>query len=289
MQENKQITKEMWNAVMEKTRISYMKLTLTDSPPSIFESKVGGLGYVPHDEQIPTDSKGFQLRLLAQIDCSQITLPDFPHMGLLQFWIRNDNLYGVDFDHNTHQDGFRICYYKELDRTVTEAEVTEKVGNNLPFGEDFFPVSGCWGLEFLEETETISPSDRHFEGYMKDAMMKFYQKKVEEIPDAVYNDANNGLRHKIGGYPCFEKEDPWEEYYASFHVLKWKQSECDPREQDDLHDVLLFQLDSDFRIEDRMYWVKWKDAGIANFFINRGKLKHCDFSDVIYNWNYYKM
>ena len=265
MQENEQITKEMWNTVMEKTRIPCMKLTLTDSNPSIFESKVGGLGYVPHGEQIPTDSKGVQLRLLAQIDCSQVTLPDFPHTGLLQFWILNDDLAGCDFDNNTHQDGFRICYYKELDRTVTEAEVNEKVGNNLPFGEDLFPVSGCWGLAFSEETETISNGDCHFESYMENAVLDAYQKEVEEIPDEIYEAANDGFAHKMGGYPGF--------------------TQYDPRNEEDLHDVLLFQLDSDFG--DGQDRIIWGDAGICNFFINREKLKQCDFSDVIYNWDCY--
>ena len=31
--------------------------------------------------------------------------------------------------------------------------------------------------------------------------------------------------------------------------------------------------------------VMWGDSGIANFFINREKLRRCDFSDVIYNWD----
>ena len=55
-----------------------MAITLTDTKPSIFESKVGGLGYIPHNSNFPTDSEGNQLRLLAQIDCSEIYLDEFP-------------------------------------------------------------------------------------------------------------------------------------------------------------------------------------------------------------------
>ena len=69
-----------------------------------------------------------------------------------------------------------------------------------------------------------------------------------------------GGGHKIGGYPGF---------------TQW-----DPRGEGDSHDVLLFQLDSDYHdSEDR---VLWGDCGIGNFFINREKLKNCD---VIYNWD----
>lgn len=69
-----------------------MRLKLVDTTPGIAESKFGGRGYVPHDAAIPTNSEGVQMRLLAQIDCRQITIPDFPTSGLLQFWAINDDL-----------------------------------------------------------------------------------------------------------------------------------------------------------------------------------------------------
>ncbi|MGN1223509.1 MAG: YwqG family protein, partial [Ruminococcus sp.] len=164
--------------LLQKSAIPCMQLELTDTTPSILESKVGGLGYVPHDGQIPTDSKGFQLRLLAQIDCSEVTIPDFPHTGLLQFWILNDDLCGCDFDNNTHQDGFRICYYPEIDRTVTEEEVAAKEENNLPFGEDLFPVTGCYGLQFQEAQDMISPDDYRFHEWIMEATRQLYPEQA---------------------------------------------------------------------------------------------------------------
>lgn len=47
--------------------------------------------------------------------------------------------------------------------------------------------------------------------------------------------------------------------------------------------MLLFQLDSDYH--DSRDRILWGDCVIGNFFINREKLKSCDFSDVIYNWD----
>ena len=89
------MVKEIREEILQKTAIPYMKLQLTDTKPSLFDSKVGGIGYVPHDAKIPEDSEGTQLRLLAQIDCAEITLEDFPHQGLLQFWILNDDVSGL--------------------------------------------------------------------------------------------------------------------------------------------------------------------------------------------------
>ena len=62
----------------------YVQLELDLShAPSIFESKFGGTGYVPHDGAIPVNAKNQQLRLLAQIECEKIPLKDFLAKGLL--------------------------------------------------------------------------------------------------------------------------------------------------------------------------------------------------------------
>ena len=86
--------------------------------PSLFESKFGGTGYVPHDGAIPVNAKNQQLRLLAQIECGKIPLKDFPAKGLLQFWVYDDDLSGADFDHPTVQNGFRIlCPFRRTSRS----------------------------------------------------------------------------------------------------------------------------------------------------------------------------
>ncbi|MDE5565259.1 MAG: DUF1963 domain-containing protein, partial [Oscillospiraceae bacterium] len=81
-----------------------VKLELTNAKTSIFESKVGGIAYVPHDGSIPVNSKGEQLQLLAQIDCAQVPLEVFPEKGLLQFWIAHEDCFGLGFDDQTVQE-----------------------------------------------------------------------------------------------------------------------------------------------------------------------------------------
>ncbi|MFR3039846.1 YwqG family protein [Ruminococcus callidus] len=262
------MVKEIREEILQKTAIPYMKLQLTDTKPSLFDSKVGGIGYVPRDAKIPEDSEGVQLRLLAQIDCAEITLEDFPHQGLLQFWILNDDVSGLNFDDNTLQDTFRVLYFKEPDRTVTEKEICEKVQDSSSDEEDYFPVRGCYGLAFSAGVDTISSGDYRFENCIKKLVRQDYSEKAESLLENIddFMDENGkdwGGGHKIGGYPGF---------------TQW-----DPRGEGDSHDMLLFQLDSDcHNSKDR---VLWGDCGIGNFFINREKLKSCDFSDVIYNWD----
>lgn len=261
------MVKEICEEILKKTAIPYMKLQLTDTKPGLFDSKVGGIGYVPRDAKIPEDSKGTQLRLLAQLRCAEITLEDFPHQGLLQFWILNDDVSGLNFDDNTLQDTFRVLYFKEPDRTVTEKEVREKVQDSSSDEEDYFPVRGCYGLTFSAGMDTISSSDYRFENCIKRLVRQDYPEEaeslLENIDDFMDEDGNDwGGGHKIGGYPGF---------------TQW-----DPRGEGDSHNVLLFQLDSDMGAD---WKILWGDCGIGNFFINWEKLKSCDFRDVIYNWD----
>lgn len=252
--------------ILQKTAVPCMKLELTDTRPGLFDSKVGGIGYVPHDGQIPRDSDCGELRLLAQIDCTQITLEDFPHQGLLQFWILNNDVYGLDFENNTRQNTFRVLYYKDVDKTVTEDEVRAKMQSDTADDDCYFPVFNCYRLAFSAEIDTISACDCHFDDRITELVRKYYPDEANDLLDdpTDFEDENkNGFGHKIGGYLGF---------------TQW-----DPRSEDDIHEVLLFQLDSEFGGgEDK---ILWGDAGICNFFISRENLRRCDFSDVIYNWD----
>lgn len=223
-----------------------VKITLTDTKPSIFESKIGGIGYIPHDKNFPTDSNGNQLRLLAQIECDKIQLDGFMKTGLLQFWILGDDVLGMNEWGTTNQDGFRVIYYPETDKSVTKEEIEEKfVKNEYDDDEgEFFPVFRECGMSF-EKYEN-----------------KYIVVGTEELPDEDYNQL---IGHKVGGYPYFTQSDPRDEKQLEYY------------------DFLLFQLDTDSIDEEDV--VMWGDSGIGNFFINSEKLKNCDFSDVLYNWD----
>ena len=141
-----------------------IRIKLTDTNPDIFSSKAGGLGYIPHDGNFPVDEEGNQLRLLAQIDCSQVDYENFPKSGLLQFWILNDDVYGLSDWGETKQeaitqDTFRVIYYPEIDKTVTRDEVFQKyVKSEYDEDEDFLVVYGEYGMNF-EPAESYQHPD----------------------------------------------------------------------------------------------------------------------------------
>lgn len=181
-----------------------IRLELTSAKPSIFESKVGGVGYIPHDRSFPVDNDGNQLRLLAQIECEKVQLDEFPKKGLLQFWILNDEVYGLDFDNPTVQNTFRVIYYPEIDKTVTYEEIMSKyVQNKYDIEEYSMPVFSEYGIEFSED---------------RNVYMSWDNDDYDNIAELGGN--------QLGGIPYFTQTDP---------------REYEPLQK---YDYLLFQLDT---------------------------------------------
>lgn len=263
-----------YDEMAAKTARPVMRLELTNEEPSLFESKIGGIPYLPHSVQMPRSAKGNPLYLLAQINCTDLNgLQRFPASGLLQFFIGEDDLYGADFDHPTKQDGFRVVYYKNIDTTVTETEVKEHP-QILP-KEKFFPVLGSYGVSFALEAERITLSDFKFDRIFTESKHDHFQNhklsRAIAISDDVYDalfEKYSGFGHKMGGYPGFTQEDP-RSFRNGLGSL----------------DTVLLQIDSEFGngFEKTM----WGDSGICNFFINGDALSKCDFSNVAYNWDCY--
>ncbi len=262
---------QAFHQLQAETKVPCVKIDLTNTKPDIFQSKVGGMGYIPRDGKFPTDSKGRQLRLLAQIDCSEIQINEYPKEGLLQFWILNDDVCGLNFDDNTKQDTFRIIFHKNIDKSVTEDDIKAKFKENEFDKDDMMPNRGEYGLKFNMSEDSLSLSDCRFDNKFAEQYnqlnpaetIESYGDLDIEVDDIDDNSAAFG--HKIGGYPAFTQYDPREESSA------------------DNYDFLLLQLDSNYEGDNDM--MMWGDSGICNFFISSQKLKNLDFSDVIYNWD----
>lgn len=267
-EQEKQRALEVLHQLQKDTKVPCAKLKLIDEKPDIYQSKVGGLGYIPHDGDFPVNSNGRQLRLLAQIDCSEVSLDQFPKQGLLQFWILNDDVFGMDFGDSTKQDTFRIIYHMEIDRSVTEDEVKSKFRENEFDNDNMMPNNGEYKIKFNIEEDLLSMWDCSFDTKFAEKYNQLFpDNHIESFSDIDVDvdetEEESGFGHKIGGYPAF--------------------TQYDPREEDSPYDFLLLQLDSDYKDENTR--IMWGDSGIGNFFINSEKLKNLDFSDVLYNWD----
>lgn len=252
------------------TKQETCRISLAEKSCSLFDSKIGGLPYCSKDVQLPTNSEGRQLILLAQINFSQVPeMNKFPRKGILQFFISNDDLYGMNFDDWSEQKDFRIIFYENIDFNISDNDVISKLNVDkttdlpLPFNNKTLKMS------FNLKYEGISYGDYHFENlFLQTYNKKFKNKPLNnffEIDDDIFEkilDRNYDIFSgtKIGGYPYFMQTDPRtnEEYQK--------------------YDTLLFQCDSDDNI-------CWGDAGVANFFIKTEDLLKFNFNNVGYSWD----
>lgn len=276
-----ELARRIAGEVVERNAERVLRFTLEKGEPGIFESKVGGTPYLPRDMAWPVDSKGIGMALLAQVDCAALEgLPDFPHTGLLQFFFALDDVFGMDFDNQTAQTGFRVLYHEAVDSSVTVAEVlTKKAGvrqMDEKEQEQYTPVFENARIVFsTPEVQHISEADyRAWRAFLQrwnelhgtDYKTRWEYYQATRINEDFPAPEDKGPFHQVGGYPYFTQEDP----------------RAGAEELADL-DVLLFQLDSDYR--DKKDLVLWGDCGVANFFISREALRRRDFSRVCYNWD----
>lgn len=277
-----EITLDMAECVMDKlwqdTMTEEISITVHDEKPSLTDSKFGGIPYLPVDGNVPMDIednpniKGRQLRLLAQINCSQLPANKlFPSKGILQFWVLDDDVSGADFDNYIENNNRRIVFYEDIDISVTEEMVKEKYA---PFSENdyCFPIQSEFSLTFEKQNVGMGLSDYRFNDKFMDAWKLIYPnveiKSFLDLPDEVGEalyEKYDSFGHKMGGYPAFTQEDP----------RSYKENLED-------YNILLLQIDSIGTDENE---IMWGDCGVANFFITLKDLGNKDFEKVAYNWD----
>lgn len=271
--------------ILEKNKKPMIKISLSDDKPNLFQSKFGGVPYLPKDMEVPKNKENKQFTLLAQINVEELPKNNIYPMeeGMLQFWILNDDVLGLDYD--THLgNGFKVVYYKKIDKSITEEEVLEKY---KPYKDEdsYFPIEGEFSLSFKLTDGYCTASDDRFSKLFVKEIEKFEKEKGKEYKeifekykknnigynicydfyeifeeDKNLNDKLFGAGHKIGGYPDYTQNDIRDEEY----------------------EILLLQIDSEGTEKNE---IMWGDCGIANFFIREKDLKELNFDKVIYNWD----
>lgn len=244
-----------------------MQLTASDNL-SLWQSKIGGEPYLPLDTAYPVDSNGNPLALLAQFNFAEMpSLPNFPDQGILQFYIAVDDLYGMNFDDQQQQSGFKVLYFEQV---IADSAQLKQDFSELEFDEDaYLPFTGQYSIEFNLTSQPISLGDFAFAPKilaveeLYDFEDRFEGGDFEDDFIEPYDEVASASGHRLGGYPYFTQTDP---------------RQYNEKVQDY---VLLFQLDTD----DAENEIMWGDSGVGNFFIHPEDLKNRDFSKVLYNWD----
>ena len=262
------------NAVQEvfrQTELPYVRLTATRGCTDVFDSKFGGMPYLPpgfeypHNKNVHSERK--PLKLLCQLNFAQLPyLQGYPSEGILQFYIPfedSEDIYGIDFDKPTRQDSWRVVYHRHIveDRALLQ---------DTPCFTDedaHFPFSGEFSLKMEQALMPIIPSDYSWEDFFQNVLEispigQVLKAKYDEddVREALLELDPNSTGHRVGGYPFFTQGDPRE--YSEYKD----------------HSILLLQIDSDDEII-------WGDVGVATFLITPDALMRCDFSEVHYYWD----
>ena len=58
--------------ILERNKKPMIKISLSDNKPNLFQSKFGGIPYLPKDMEAPKNKENKQLTLLAQINIEEL-------------------------------------------------------------------------------------------------------------------------------------------------------------------------------------------------------------------------
>ena len=265
-----------------------IRLTPVREETTVFDSKLGGVPYLPKSMEYPAVREGTlagrPLRLLAQLNFGTLPkLPGFPDSGILQFFAGcdGDDVVGVDFDDYFNQNGFRVIYHEQVIADTSQLFSAADMPQFDP--EDYaFPFKGEFLLKASEpQLCAVTPEDHQFAPAVIECYNRLFGGNIvamwggrpdvkpglrtvdEQLYNALY-DSIDSTGSRIGGYPFFTQDDP---RYAE------RYSGCD---------TLLFQLDSCYDGENEIIW---GDSGVGAFFINSEDLLRREFSRVMYSWD----
>jgi len=242
-----------------QTKRTFIRATAQHSRNTqLWESKVGGQPYLPKGVTWPTAPDGRELFFLAQFNFAEMPpLPPFLTQGILQFFINDDDLYGMDFDDGENADTFRVLYHEEV--TQNEAVLQTKFPMLRDY-DDLLPHHPDESYPLIFElAEEVAPiTDYQFYQHFGADFFRQFGEKEWDVMDA-FGKAVRPQGHKIGGYAYFTQDDP--------------------RRPDDPM-LLLLQLDSDELMD-----LMWGDMGVGHFFIREKDLAARDFSRVLYDWD----
>jgi len=210
----------------------------TESAPTIFDSKVGGLPYWDPAKTYPTDSNGKKMFLLAQINFDQDKAESpLPQSGMLQFFIGGEEMYGLDLDHPTAQKDWCIVYHEKVDASVT-AETVEAMGIPSNNGDDEgvdSPVFRSCVFRLVKKETWLTPDNwERFDELTLEVAEDLFGETDAESADEVFGEDQYALLE--------------EEYFYSenSHLLGHPYfTQADIREPGWRYDTLLFQLDSE--------------------------------------------
>lgn len=242
-----------------QTKMPFIRATAQPSRNTkLWESKVGGQPYLPKNAVWPCAPDGKELFFLAQINFAEVPqLAPFPTSGIVQFFINDDDLYGMDFDDGENPDTFRVLFHADV------VENESMLQTSFPMLRDYDELlphhpDETYPLKFQLDEGVVPVTDYQFYQHFGGDFFRQFGEQEWDVTDE-FGKAVRPEGHRIGGYAYFTQDDP-------------------RRPEDPM--LLLLQLDSDEKMD-----LMWGDMGVGHFFIREKDLAARDFSKVLYDWD----
>jgi uncharacterized protein YwqG len=194
------------------------------------------------------DKEGQPLQFLLQVNLAEnAALPDFPTDGLLQWFVGDGEVSGLNFD--TPLESVTQVVYRPASQLI-ETPLACPPTIAYPM------VPKPMRLKVTVGQMCMTPADKGFEAVLGGQPYTLFD---DDSAEWLYEKLSMG-GHRLGGYPHFTQDD-------ARHAIEgeWR---------------LLLQLDTDDALD-----CMWGDSGVGKVFIRPEDLKALDFSKVFYSWD----
>lgn len=177
---------------------------------TVFDSKIGGIPYMPADFEYPTvkdgKDKGEPIPFLAQINFRKAPrLTGFPTHGIMQFYCYKDSFYDEfskqQLEH-IKQERYRVIYFPEPD----EDDVLKKEEDFPKINLESLCRSECRLDAQYPTFSHISLEDRSIRHslcpYFNCASVESFEDRMENFEDCIYDKREwSNYDTSLGGYP----------------------------------------------------------------------------------------
>ncbi|MGN7356768.1 YwqG family protein [Paenibacillus sp. SAF-054] len=178
-------------SIIKKTFRYSNEIRLKREETKPWESKLGGCPYLRNINEYPLDEDGRPMLFLAQINLTDLDkLDELPGSGLLQFYVANDDMFGLESPILVRY----IDPVEENEEHLVEKHPYENEDymENLPFSHS--------GKMYFETREM--PMSSSLDVFQETFMHELTEAEYEKLSDDCYSSDS-----RIGGYPYFVQND----------------------------------------------------------------------------------
>lgn len=182
---------EKYRIELEATLKDTYEITFSLEETKPWESKLGGCPYLENLDDYPIGVNGRPMIFIAQINLEEMPpIEDFPEKGIIQFFVVDCELYGLD----------EKCKVRYIENFIKDEE---KLVRDNPFHESYQymePFDRAGKMNFEHKQMIITSSVEEYNDI-------FFDKMTEEENDGLF-DVCEGTGSRVGGYPYFLQGEP---------------------------------------------------------------------------------